>query len=68
MMAEYVFKGKTVQFSVEAEGSDPPRTAKVTERSTCGKWTYEHVLVLDYYDVQRSVAIYSLLGTGKRAV
>ena len=68
MNAEYANKGNVTQFTVEAAGSDPPRTAKVTERSTCGKYILEHVLVLDYYDVQRSVAIYSLMGTGRRAV
>ncbi len=68
MNAEYANKGKVTQFTVEAAENDPPRTTKLSERSTCGKYVYEHVLVLDYYDVQRSVAIYSLLGTGRRAV
>lgn len=58
---------KRTEFTVEvAEDGYPPHTTKISQRSTCGKWIYEHVLVFDYLDVQREVAIYSLLGTGKR--
>lgn len=68
MNAEYESAGKTTRFSVDADNGFPPPTAKLTERSTCGKWILERVLVLDSYDVQREVACYSLVGTGKRAV
>lgn len=68
MNAEYTSeKGNLQQFAVTPDGEgEPPRTTRISERSTCGKWIYEHVLVFDSYDVQREVAIYSLLGTGKR--
>jgi hypothetical protein len=66
MNAEYIHSGRPVLFTVTAEDGDPPRTAKFTERSTCGKYILERVLVLDYYDQVREVAVYSLIGTGRR--
>lgn len=67
MNAEYVnAKGQVVTFDVPSENNEPPRTTRMSERSTCGKWIYEHVLALDYYDVERSVAIFSLIGSGRR--
>jgi hypothetical protein len=69
MNAEYTSAGKTVQFTVTPDdGGHPPRTAKINERSTCGKYILEHILVIDYFDVTREIAIYSLMGTGRRAV
>ena len=68
MNAQYTKAGTLQHFTVEPQDSEPPRIAKITERSTCGKWILEHVLVYDYYDVTNDVAVYSLMGTGKKAV
>lgn len=66
MNAEYNYLGQTVQFEVQAENDQPPRTHKIAERSTCGKYITETIFVYDYYDIGRKVAVYSLMGTGKR--
>jgi hypothetical protein len=68
MNAEYTYSGKLAQFTVTAQNGYPPRTTKISERSTCGKYILERVLMLDSYDVMREVAIYSVLGTAKRPV
>ncbi len=68
MNAEYTHSGKLIQFTVTSQNDEPPRTTKISERSTCGKWILEHVLVFDHYDVTREVAVYSVMGTGKRPV
>jgi hypothetical protein len=66
MNAEYTKAGKLVQFSVTPEDGVPPDTAKISERSTCGKYVLEHTLVYQHYDVTRDVAVYTLAGTSKR--
>ncbi len=68
MDAEYTHEGKLTQFTVTSQYGEPPRTTNLSERSTCGKYVYEHVLMLDSYDPLRKVAIYTLFGTGKRPV
>lgn len=68
MNAEYTSdKGNVQRFTVtpDAEG-ELPKTTRITERSTCGKWMYEHVLVYEHYDLTHDVAVYTLMGTGKR--
>ena len=70
MNAEYAVEGQApVLFTVQpqADGT-PPRTAKLSSRSTCGKWITEQLFVLQHYDAQRDVAVYELIGTGKRPV
>jgi hypothetical protein len=61
--AEYSQSGKTTQFEVTPLDGQPPRTSKITERSTCGKGIIERIL-----DVQREVAMYSVMGTEKKKV
>ena len=68
MNAEYTNEGKTTHFTVQDENGEPPRTTRITERSTCGKYIIEHVLVYEHYDLTHDVAVYTLMGTGKRAV
>jgi hypothetical protein len=66
MNAEYTKAGKLAQFTVTPEDGVPPHTVKITERSTCGKYILEHVLVYQHYDVTRDVAVYTLTGTARR--
>jgi hypothetical protein len=66
MNAEYSNAGKLAQFSVTPEDGIAPHTVKITERSTCGKWILEHVVIYRHYDVTRDVAVYTLSSTGKR--
>ena len=70
MNAEYTNESnKLVGLVVTPDGEGaPPRTARVTERSACGKWIYEHVLVYSHFDVTHDVAVYTLLGTGKKPI
>ena len=70
MNAEFTnASNKVVGLTVTPDGAgEPPKTTRLTERSTCGKWIYEHVLVYSHYDVTHEVAVYTLLGTGKRPV
>ena len=66
MNAEYLNAGKLVNFSVTPEDGAPPHTVRTTERTTCGKYIIERVLVYQHYDSTREVAVYVLEGRMQR--